>query len=182
MQEAAFDESCQAAGLNNPENPFWEEPETSSPPKIISSTPKLAQKVPLCKNAQTYIVQKGKTLPASFLTTLLPASGFLEELNESLQPPTSPRQEPLNQLPSSHVVPLQPPISPQMEPLHHIPSSSAPITFLQPLQLPDSLQQDLPQHKDSELNSLGQWAGTDLLTAGCNILASPDLVCPPIVQ
>ena len=42
------------------------------------------QAVPLCPMADNYIVQKGKTLPASFLTTLLPAKGFLEELNKIL--------------------------------------------------------------------------------------------------
>ena len=42
------------------------------------------QAVPLCPMADNYIVQKGKTLPASFLTTLLPAQGLLEEVNKSL--------------------------------------------------------------------------------------------------
>ena len=41
--------------------------------------------VPLCPDANNYIVQKGKTLPASFLTTLLPPAGFLQELDKSLQ-------------------------------------------------------------------------------------------------
>ena len=41
--------------------------------------------VPLCSNASNYIVQKGKTLPASFLATLLPPAGFLDELDRSLQ-------------------------------------------------------------------------------------------------
>ena len=115
--------------------------------------------VPLCQNAKSYIIQKGKTLPASFLATLLPAPGFLEDLNESLQPPTSLGQEPLNNVPSSHVEALQLPTGPQLEPPHQIPSSSA-------------------MDKDSELDSLGTWAGTDLLTAE----ASPDQVCPPVVQ
>ena len=41
--------------------------------------------VPLCPNANNYIVQRGNTLPASFLATLLPPAGFLEELDRSLE-------------------------------------------------------------------------------------------------
>ena len=40
--------------------------------------------VPLCQKANKYIIEKGKTLPASFLTTLLPAPGFMDEINNSL--------------------------------------------------------------------------------------------------
>ena len=172
IQAAALDESCQAAGLNNPKNPFWEESVPNSPLKMISSTPRPAQKVPLCQNAETYIVQKGKTLPASFLATLLPAPGFLEELNDSLR-------EPLNQFPSSHVATLHLPTSPQLD---WIPSSSVSDTVLEPLQIHNNLQLDPLQHKDSELDSLSQWAGTNLPKASVNILASPGPVCPPVVQ
>ena len=41
--------------------------------------------VPLCPKAHRYIIEKGKTLPATFLETLLPPPGFLEDLNRSLQ-------------------------------------------------------------------------------------------------
>ena len=41
--------------------------------------------VPLCHNANNFIVQKGKTVPASFLATLLPPAGFLQDLEESLE-------------------------------------------------------------------------------------------------
>ena len=73
MREAAFDESYQVAGLNNPENPFSEEFEQTYSSPATASTPSPPSRVPLCQNAKTYIIQRGKTLPASFLATLLPA-------------------------------------------------------------------------------------------------------------
>ena len=84
LQEAAHDESCRAAGLNLSENPLWNEPDNNSP-SAITSTPTPTEIIPLCHDANTYIIQKGKSLPASFLATLLPAPGFLEDLNDSLQ-------------------------------------------------------------------------------------------------
>ena len=36
----------------------------------------ITQNVPLCQNANNFIVQKGKTVPASFLETLLPPQAF----------------------------------------------------------------------------------------------------------
>ena len=98
---AQQDESFQEAGLNLSENPHWEgledeeetededEHEDEEEPKENNSStptsePSLAPKVPLCPNANTYIVEKGKKIPASFLTTFLPPPGFLKDLNNSL--------------------------------------------------------------------------------------------------
>ena len=54
----------------------------TSEPLSTSST---AAPVPLCSKAEDFILQKGKTLPATLLASLLPAPGFLEELNKSIQ-------------------------------------------------------------------------------------------------
>ena len=51
------------------------------PPTTTSTT----APVPLCTQAQKYIIQRGETLPASFLSSVLPAPGFLAELNKSLE-------------------------------------------------------------------------------------------------
>ena len=83
MRELALDVSNKEAALNLSENSPWDNDSVGSPPP--SSTPKAAEVVPLCKKASSYIVAKGKTLPASFLTTLLPPQGFLEELSQSIQ-------------------------------------------------------------------------------------------------
>ena len=48
--------------------------ESNTTPDKPSDTP---APVPLCKTAHKYIIEKGKTLPASFLATVLPAQGFL---------------------------------------------------------------------------------------------------------
>ena len=84
LQEVANDESCLAAGLNLSENPLGNEPEKNYF-STLTSTPTPAPIVPLCLNANNYIIQRGKSLPASFLATLLPAPGFIEDLNDSLQ-------------------------------------------------------------------------------------------------
>ena len=57
----------------------------TSPTPGLNSTPRTAAPVPLCPKANSYISSKWKTLPASFLTTLLPAASFLEDINKSLQ-------------------------------------------------------------------------------------------------
>ena len=102
MRSAARDESCLAAEFNNHENPFWDDQEQDPTPPLptISSTPSRPTKVPLCRNANNYIITRGKTLPASFLTALLPAPGFLDSLDESIQTPPSPQLE-ATQLPAS---------------------------------------------------------------------------------
>ena len=48
--------------------------------------------VPLCPRANQYIIQRGKTLPASFLETLLPPPSFLEQLNQSISEQDDPTQ------------------------------------------------------------------------------------------
>ena len=83
MYEIALELSTDEAGQNLSDDPVWEdnEPETSPGP---TSTPRIANTVPLCPTASNYIIETRKTLPASFLTTLLPAPGFLENINKSL--------------------------------------------------------------------------------------------------
>ena len=54
----------------------------STEPTTTHRTPTI---VPLCHNANNFIVQKGKTVPASFLETLLPPEGFLQDLDRSRQ-------------------------------------------------------------------------------------------------
>ena len=80
--------------LNLSENPIWEGLDpwgedqteaTTKPSEIATSTPSPNPKVPLCPKASEYIIKKGKTLPASFLETLLPPPAFLEELDRSLK-------------------------------------------------------------------------------------------------
>ena len=41
--------------------------------------------VPLCNTADSFIRNRGNTLPASLLATLLPAPSFLDDINKSLQ-------------------------------------------------------------------------------------------------
>ena len=89
MRDAGRDESCLVAEFNNCENPFWDDQEQGAPPPITSSTPSPPTIVPLCQNANKYLIKKGNTLPASFLTALLPAPGFIDMLNESLLTPAS---------------------------------------------------------------------------------------------
>ena len=60
-------------------------PHDSDHVETLNLEPTTTQSVPLCKNANNFIVQKGKTVPASFLETLLPPAGFLQELDRSLQ-------------------------------------------------------------------------------------------------
>ena len=167
MLEAAHDKSCLVAELNNVENPFWEEDEQDSPPPppINSSTPSPPSTVPLCQNAKEYIIKRGKTFPASFLTTLLPAPGFLDNLNESLQTPTSPRLEALELSASPRLE------APQLSTSRMV-NGSPP---LEPLQLPACPQLDLLQH--NQLESIIRWAGTNVSTADVSILP-PHLTTP----
>ena len=79
LRDNAADLSTQEAGANLFDNTFVENPEMTNIPRL-QPTP-----VPLCLTAKNYIVEKGKTLPASFLATLLPAPGFIEQLDKSLQ-------------------------------------------------------------------------------------------------
>ena len=72
--------------MNLSENPLWEAPVELNI-NIPSSTPCAPPAVPLCPKANNFIVQKGKTPPASVLAALLPAPTFLEDLNRSLQEP-----------------------------------------------------------------------------------------------
>ena len=78
-----LNKSFQEAGQNLSENPLWDDPEDMAP-SGPTSTPKAPPPVPLCANVNNYVIEKGKTLPASFLATLLPPPGFLEDLNRSL--------------------------------------------------------------------------------------------------
>ena len=103
MKEVWHDESCLEAEFNNPDNTIRDEHEQVPHPTISSSTPSPLPTVPLCQNANIYIIKRGNTLPASFLTTLLPAPGFLDMLNESLQTPASPQLEALKPPASSQL-------------------------------------------------------------------------------
>ena len=84
LRDNALDLSTKEAALNLSENPFWDNdvPVLSPGP---TSTPRVPAPVPLCPKASNYIKQRGKTLPASFLATLLPAPDFLDSLDQSLQ-------------------------------------------------------------------------------------------------
>ena len=139
LQEAANDESCLAAGLNLSENPLWNELENSLPSEQ-TSTPTHVAPVPICENAMKYIIKRGNTLPASFLTALLPAPGFLNMLNESLQTPASPLLEA-----------LQPPASPRLEAnqlsTNRMENLAPASPGLEVLQLPAGSQPEPPQHK-----------------------------------
>ena len=84
LQTNAQDISQKEAGLNLSENPFWESTEMIDP-NVLTPTPSGPQTIPLCLKANNFIVEKGKTLPASLLATLLPAPGFVEDLNRSLK-------------------------------------------------------------------------------------------------
>ena len=94
MHEIALELSTNEAGLNLPDDPAWEDdtPVTSPRP---TSTPRVANTVPLCPTASNYIIETRKTLPASFLTTLLPAPGFLDNINKSLDEEESNTSTPL---------------------------------------------------------------------------------------
>ena len=84
LRDNANDISTKEACLDLSDNTNWNEPEytnLSGP----TSTPKAPTIVPLCQTANKYVIEKAKTLPASFLATLLPSPGFLEEINRSLQ-------------------------------------------------------------------------------------------------
>ena len=79
LLDNAADLSTQEAGVNLFDNTFVENAEETN---LTRLNPTL---VPLCPTAKNFIVDKGKTLPASFLATLLPAPGFIEQLDKSLQ-------------------------------------------------------------------------------------------------
>ena len=84
LRDNALDLSTKEAALDLSENPFWENDlQVLSPGP--TSTPRIPAPVPLCPKAGSYIKERGKTLPASFLATLLPAPGFLDALDQSLQ-------------------------------------------------------------------------------------------------
>ena len=70
--------------VNQEVEPARHEHEETVTPSTLSP-PVTAPTVPPCAEAQKYIIQKGKTLPASFLASVLPAPGFLEELDKSLK-------------------------------------------------------------------------------------------------
>ena len=84
LSNHGLNKSFQEAAQNLSENPLWDMPEDMAP-SGPTSTPKAPAPVPLCPRANHYIIEKGKTLPATFLETLLPPPGFLEDLNRSLQ-------------------------------------------------------------------------------------------------
>ena len=83
LRDNALDLSNKEAALNLSDNSPWNNTLLDASPRP-SSTPRAPEIVPLCPKATNYVVEKGKTLPASFLTTLLPAQGFLTELSRSL--------------------------------------------------------------------------------------------------
>ena len=84
LRDNALDLSTKEAALDLSENPFWENDVPILPPGP-TSTPHMSAPVPLCPKAGSYIKERGKTLPASFLATLLPAPDFLDALDHSLQ-------------------------------------------------------------------------------------------------
>ena len=84
MHEIALELSTNEAGQNLPDDPVWEEDALETTPRP-TSTPRVANTVPLCPTASNYIIDSRKTLPASFLTTLLPAPDFLDNINKSLK-------------------------------------------------------------------------------------------------
>ena len=51
---------------------------------IPSPTPLLLPPVPLCNTADSFIRNRGNTLPASLLATLLPAPSLWDDMNKSL--------------------------------------------------------------------------------------------------
>ena len=78
------DLSQQEAALNLSDSTSW--PNVSLVSSLApTSTPLVAPHVPLCPKASSYGKEMGKSLPASFLTSLLPAPGFLDGLDKSLQ-------------------------------------------------------------------------------------------------
>ena len=84
LRDNAQDISHREAVLNLSENPFWDNDEQVS--QGPTSTPiRIAGSVPLCPKASSYVQEMGKSLPASFLATLLPAPGFLDNLDKSIQ-------------------------------------------------------------------------------------------------
>ena len=84
LRDNALDLSTNEAAMKLSENSPWDNTVLVSSSTPIS-TPRTAAPVPLCPRADNYIARKGKTLPASFLETLLPAPRFLDELNKSLE-------------------------------------------------------------------------------------------------
>ena len=83
LRDNALDVSNREAILNLSENSPWDCEE--SPALGPTSTPNASILAPAFPKTDKYIHQMGKSLPASFLTTLLPAPEFLQELNKSLQ-------------------------------------------------------------------------------------------------
>ena len=83
MRDNALDISNREAILNLSENSPWDSEDSPAP--VPTSTPNASMSVPLCPKADNFIHQMCKSLPASFLTTLLPAPAFLQEINRSLQ-------------------------------------------------------------------------------------------------
>ena len=77
------DEDDTVEVLNQEVEPTRDKHEETATPRTLPP-PVTAPTVPPCAQAQKYILQKGKTLPASFLASVLPAPGFLEELDKSL--------------------------------------------------------------------------------------------------
>ena len=86
IRDNALDLSNQEAAHNLSENSPWDDDAPGAPVAAPrpTSTPRPAAPVPLCPKANNYVIEKGQTLPASFLTTLLPAPGFLDQLDTSL--------------------------------------------------------------------------------------------------
>ena len=89
MNDNAKDISQQEAAQDLSENSTWDN-DTLTAPLGPTSTPRAPAPVPLCPTANSYIQMRGKTLPASFLATLLPAPGFLDDLDKSLHNETNP--------------------------------------------------------------------------------------------
>ena len=91
MRDYAHDLSQEEAANNLSENPMWQPDDLNntlaptSTPRVAGPVPRVAAPVPLCNKASNYVNEMGKSLPASFLATLLPAPGFLTNLEESLQ-------------------------------------------------------------------------------------------------
>ena len=83
LKDCALDLSTNEAVTNLADNSAWGM-DSSTVSSAPTSTPQVSRNVRLCPTANTFIKNKGKSLPASFLTALLPAPGFLDNLDKSL--------------------------------------------------------------------------------------------------
>ena len=68
LKDNALDLSNKEAALNLSENSPWDNTLLDASPRPSSPPPRATEIVPLCLKATNYVVEKGKPLPAFFLT------------------------------------------------------------------------------------------------------------------